>query len=275
MQALADWSLAARRAVRGVFTDIDDTLTTAGAITADALQALRDLQAAGIPVLAITGRAVGWCQPKIRDWPVQAMGAEGGAVLLLPPQPGDTALPRKRYLHDDATRARHHARLQEVAARVLQAVPGLQIAPGAEGRETDIAFDHHEHANLPPAELARVRQMLLDAGLTVAVSSIHIHGCVQAHDKFVGACWMVRELFGRELRDELAQWAFVGDSANDEAMFQALADTSIGVANVREAAGGLRHWPRFVTAGERGAGFAEVARALLASRMPAPGPARQ
>lgn len=266
MRPLDDWPVAARRAVRGVFTDIDDTLTSSGAITDDALQALHDLQAAGIPVLAITGRAVGWCRPKIQQWPVYAMGAEGGAVLLLPPRSNGDGVPRKRYLHDAATRARHDALLQEVAARVLQAVPGLQIAPGAEGRETDIAFDHHEHADLPPEDLARVRQLLLDAGLTVAVSSIHIHGCVEAHDKFVGACWIVRELFGRDLRNELAHWAFVGDSANDEAMFRAFAHTSVGVANVREAAGGLQHWPAYVTPGARGAGFAQVARALLASR---------
>lgn len=266
MQALADWPLAARRAVRGVFTDIDDTLTTAGAITDDALGALHDLRAAGIPVIALTGRAVGWCTPKARTWPVLAMGAEAGAVLLLPPAPGSGAAPEKRYPNDATTRERHRRRLQEVSDQILRAMPGLQVAPGAEGRETDIAFDHHEHANLSPEDLARVRQLLLDAGLTVAVSSIHIHGCVEPHDKFLGACWIVRELFGRELRDELDQWAFVGDSANDEAMFRAFAHTSIGVANVREGAGGLQHWPAYITPSARGAGFAEVAQLLLAAR---------
>ena len=34
--------------IAGVFTDIDDTLTTEGAITPDALQALADLKAAGL-----------------------------------------------------------------------------------------------------------------------------------------------------------------------------------------------------------------------------------
>ncbi len=266
MQALSDWPLAERSAVRGVFTDIDDTLTTAGTITDDALAALHDLRAAGIPVIAITGRAVGWCMPKVQAWPVLAMGAEAGAVLLLPPTPGSGAVPEKRYPNDVATRARHRQRLHDVSDQILRAMPGLQIAPGAEGRETDIAFDHHEHANLSSEDLARVRQLLLDAGLTVAVSSIHIHGCVEPHDKFLGACWIVRELFGRELRDELDHWAFVGDSANDEAMFRAFARTSVGVANVRDVAGGLQHWPAYVTPSARGAGFAEVARALLAAR---------
>src|SRR5437762_13758092 len=46
--------LAALRGVAGVLTDIDDTLTTDGAITADALGALADLRAAGLPGTAST-----------------------------------------------------------------------------------------------------------------------------------------------------------------------------------------------------------------------------
>ena len=47
MLTLSQWRLADRRDLIGVFTDIDDTLTTDGAITPDALQALADLKAAG------------------------------------------------------------------------------------------------------------------------------------------------------------------------------------------------------------------------------------
>jgi len=56
MLDLADWPAAERRRIAGVFTDIDDTLTTEGSITADALQALHDLRAAGLHVIPITGR---------------------------------------------------------------------------------------------------------------------------------------------------------------------------------------------------------------------------
>jgi HAD superfamily hydrolase (TIGR01484 family) len=263
MSPLSLWPAEDRRNICGVFTDIDDTLTTAGAITDDALAALHALMQARIPVIAITGRSIGWCLPKVSEWPLLAMGAEGGAVLLLPPPPDSQAAPEKRYMLDAVTRAQHQTRMQAVAQRVLERVPGVQIAPGAEGRETDIAFDHHEYANLSDSKLAQVRQILLDAGLTVAVSSIHIHGCVGAHDKFAGARWIVRTLFDRALEDELAHWAFVGDSANDESMFRAFGRNAIGVANVRHSAGTLRHWPHYVTQGERGAGFAEVASALI------------
>jgi len=82
MQPLSSWPAADRRNIVGVFTDIDDTLTTHGAITPDALQALADLKAAGLIVIAITGRPVGWGQPFASNWPVDALVAENGAVAL-------------------------------------------------------------------------------------------------------------------------------------------------------------------------------------------------
>jgi hypothetical protein len=47
MQALKTWPMVARRGIIGVLTDIDDTLTTASAIPADALAALAGGRAAG------------------------------------------------------------------------------------------------------------------------------------------------------------------------------------------------------------------------------------
>ena len=73
-------------AIAGVLTDIDDTLTTEGAITADALEALAQLHAAGVHVVPITGRPVGWSEQFARDWPVDAIVAENGAVAVLPEQ---------------------------------------------------------------------------------------------------------------------------------------------------------------------------------------------
>jgi hypothetical protein len=67
MIELARDSFAGLR-IEGVFTDIDDTLTTEGAITSDALDALAALHGAGVHVLPITGRPVGWSEPFARAW---------------------------------------------------------------------------------------------------------------------------------------------------------------------------------------------------------------
>jgi hypothetical protein len=58
---------------------------------------------------------------------------------------------------------------------------------------------------------------------------------------------------------------FVGDSGNDQAMFEHFTH-SVGVANIARFVPQLQHLPRYVTRGERGAGFAEVARSILSSR---------
>src|SRR5450830_434258 len=278
MLNLADWPLADRRQLIGVFTDIDDTLTTEGAITLDALQALTDLKAAGLHVIPITGRPIGWSEPFARGdaargllpWPVDAIVAETGSAAVLlgqnslqPPYslPGQLS---KLYQQDATTRASNYLKMQAVAQQVLREVPGAQLAQDSPGRETDIAIDHSEFSHLSPEDIARAVHIIQRAGMTATVSSIHINGWFGAHNKLVGARWIVRELFGRDLDSERQRWAFVGDSTNDQVMFEHFTH-SVGVANVRRFEARLAHLPRYIAHGARGAGFAEVAAAILDS----------
>ena len=263
MLPLARWSWNARRGLLGVLTDIDDTLTTDGAITPDALQALLDLKAAGLHVVAITGRPVGWSAPFAAAWPVDAIVAENGAVALIADPAGVLT---KRYQQDAATRAANLARMQQVLARIEHEIPGAQRATDSPGRETDIAIDHSEFTRLSEVQIAAVVALMRSEGLHATVSSIHINGWIGNHNKLVGARWIVRELWGRALDPEISRWAYVGDSTNDQLMFEAFAH-SIGVANVQRFVPKLTHLPRYITQGERGAGFAEVARAVLESRV--------
>jgi len=259
---LRQWSAAARANLVGVFTDIDDTLTTEGAITPDALQALADLKAAGLHVVAITGRPVGWSEPFVSAWPVDSIVAENGAVALLP-LPGGRL--QKRYQQDAATRAANFARMQAVLARIEREIPGARRATDSAGRETDIAIDHSEFTALDEDTIARVVALMRGEGMHATVSSIHINGWYGDNDKLEGARWITRELWGRTLDEEIDRWAYVGDSTNDQLMFRSFAH-SIGVANVARFVPQLEHLPRYVTQGERGAGFAEAVRAVLAAR---------
>ena len=258
MLPLAAWPLEARRRIRGVFTDIDDTLTTEGAITGVALQALADLRAAAVVVIAITGRPVGWSEPFARSWPVAAIVPENGAMGLLPDG-------RALYVQDEATRARNATRLAQVAERVLREVPGATLARDSAGRVTDIAVDHSEFAHLSPERIEQVVALMRAEGMVATVSSIHINGWFGNHDKLSGARWIVRELYGRDLDAEIGQWVYVGDSTNDQLMFERF-EHSVGVANIERFLPQLQHRPRYLTRSERGAGFAEVARALIEAR---------
>lgn len=259
---LTRWDAEARGALVGVFTDIDDTLTTDGAITPDALAALAALKQAGLRVAAITGRPVGWSVPFVTAWPVDAIVAENGAVALLPQADGRI---EKRYLQDAATRAANYARMQAVLQRIEREIPGALRATDSPGRETDIAIDHSEFQHLSEAQIAAVVALMQREGMRATVSSIHINGWYGDHNKLVGARWIVRELWDRDLDREMDRWAYVGDSTNDQLMFKAFAH-SIGVANVARFVPQLADLPHYVTAGERGAGFAEVASAILGAR---------
>jgi hydroxymethylpyrimidine pyrophosphatase-like HAD family hydrolase len=279
MKPLSDWPLVQRRGLIGVFTDIDDTLTTDGAITPDALDALTALKAAGLYVVAITGRPIGWCEPFAKGdtqrgmapWPLDAMVAENGAVAFTMsqigprgPLGGPSAL-SKLYQQDAATRRSNYHRLQAVAQQVLHAIPGTVLAQDSAGRETDIAIDHSEFAHLSADQIGAAVAIMRAAGLNASVSSIHINGWLGAHNKLVGAHWIVAQRWGRSLAAEIGRWAFVGDSSNDQVMFEAF-DNSAGVANIRRFEADLRHPPRYIASHERGAGFAEVAHAVLAAR---------
>ncbi len=259
MKPLTSWPIGARTNILGVFTDIDDTLTTEGAITADALQALQDLKAAGLMVIPITGRPVGWSIPFASTWPVNAMVAENGAVALLHNSQSNQV--KKIYQQDLANRTRNYQEMQRIAQRVLQEIPGTVMAQDSPGRETDIAFDHSEFHHLPPEQIQQVLKLLKEEGMTATVSSIHINAWFGDHNKWHGAKWILKELTGRDLTKELDQWVYVGDSTNDQLMFEHFTH-SVGVANIKRFEKDLRHLPKYIAQQERGAGFAEVVTTL-------------
>jgi HAD superfamily hydrolase (TIGR01484 family) len=259
MLPLAELPAARLRAVHGVLTDIDDTLTRDGAVEPAALAALQRLQAQGIPVIAITGRPAGWSEPFAAAWPVRAIVAENGGVLLRRAADGRVG---HEYAQDEATRARNIERLQACAAAVLQAVPGARLAADSAGRLTDIAIDHAEFAQLGAAQIALVASLMRSHGLNATVSSIHVNGWIGGHTKWTAAQWAVQRCTGAPLAVEA--WLYVGDSTNDQSMFEHI-PLSVAVANIAPFVPQLEVLPAYVTRGERGAGFAELADALLAA----------
>ena len=252
------------RELRGVLTDIDDTLTTEGAIPMGVVAALAALREANIRVIAVTGRPTGWSRPLAATTPLTAIVAENGAVALIPDAASEGGV-RVEFADDATVRAANAVRLRAVSGRILREVPEATLTDDSPGRVTDISIDHAEFRHLDAAGIQRVRAIMLDEGMSTTTSSIHINGWFGAHSKLTGATWIARRLFGRDLDAERGLWLYVGDSTNDEAMFQAFA-LSVGVANIVDFADRLRHWPAYVTSLDRGRGFVEVAQALLVAR---------
>jgi HAD superfamily hydrolase (TIGR01484 family) len=249
------------RGVRAVLVDIDETLTTAGKLTAEAYTGLERLQRAGLRVVPVTGRPAGWCDHIARMWPVDAVVGENGAFYFF--YNGNRL--HKRFHEDTRSRVERRARLDAIAAQILAAVPGCALASDQPYRETDLAIDYCEDVPPLPLEAAeRIAQLMRQAGLTAKVSSIHVNGWFGDYDKLATTRRLFAERFGLDLERVNRELVFAGDSPNDAPMF-AFFENSVGVANVRRFEGVLADKPKYVTRAASGAGFAELAGHLLRS----------
>ena len=258
MQALAEWRVDR---IRGLLFDLDDTLTTHGKLTSAAYAAMERLKASGRLVVPITGRPAGWCDQIARLWPVDAVVGENGAFYFW--HDATAATLRKRYHEPDDARAQKRARLGAIAERILREVPGCALASDQSYRETDLAIDYCEDVRaLPLAAAERIAALMREAGLNAKVSSIHVNGWFGGYDKLSMAQQLFSERFGIDLPARQHEFAFVGDSPNDEPMFTFFAN-SVGVANVRRFAATLTAAPRYITRAESGAGFVELVEHLL------------
>jgi hypothetical protein len=169
----------------------------------------------------------------------------------------------RRFLVDDATRRADRARLAAIGERILAAVPGTALASDQLYREADLAIDFCEDVPaLPRAEVDRIVGLMQAEGMTAKVSSIHVNGWFGSYDKLTMTRTLLAEVFATDLDAERERWIFAGDSPNDAPLF-AYFPHSVGVANVRAFADRIATLPAYVTAGEGGAGFAELAQALL------------
>jgi HAD superfamily hydrolase (TIGR01484 family) len=250
------------RGVSALLTDIDDTLTSEGKLTAEAYSALERLQQAGFRVVPVTGRPAGWCDHIARMWPVDAVVGENGAFYFY----YANGRLERRFQQDDASRAGKRARLKAIAERILAAVPGCALASDQPYRETDLAIDYCE--DVPPLPLAaaeRIAALMREAGLTAKVSSIHVNGWFGDYDKLATARRMCAERFGLDLDHANRQVVYAGDSPNDAPMF-GFFHNSVGVANVRKFEQVLSTKPRFITQAPAGAGFRELAEHLLVAK---------
>jgi HAD superfamily hydrolase (TIGR01484 family) len=264
MRPLSALDRATLAGVRGVLADIDDTITTHGRLTAQAYAAIERMSDAGVRVVPITGRPAGWCDHIARMWPVAGVVGENGAFWMRYER--DARRLVKRFLVPDAQRESNRARLAEIARRILAEVPGCALASDQLYRENDLAIDFCEDvAPLPRESIDRIVALMEAEGMTAKVSSIHVNGWFGRYDKLGMTRQFFGEALGVDLDGDLGRYAFIGDSPNDAPMF-AHFPLSVGVANVRAFVDRIATPPAYVTDAEAGAGFVELADALLGAR---------
>ena len=264
MIPLAECPRETLAAIDGVLTDIDETVSTHSRLTGAAFGALEALKKAGLRVIPVTGRLAGWCDHIARFWPVDAVVGENGAFWMW--RDGQTHKLRTRFVQDEATRADGRRRLDAVRADVLSAVPGAGIASDQPYRAADLAIDFCEDVPaLSHDDVGRIVEIFERHGAHAKVSSIHVNGWFGDYDKLTTSRLMMRELFGVDLDARRERYVYAGDSPNDSPMFGYFPN-AVGVANVGDFKDDMTDLPRWVTTARSGAGFVELANALLAAR---------
>jgi HAD superfamily hydrolase (TIGR01484 family) len=261
MKPISTFPHSELQTIRGVFTDIDDTLTTDGQLTAEAYAAMEQLHTLGISVVPVTGRPAGWCDHIARMWPVDGIVGENGAFYF--------RYDRKRrhmdryYIDGDVKRTANRERLSALGLHIIEQVPGAAISADQMYRETDLCIDISEDvAPLPMSSVDRIVALLDKAGATAKVASIHVNAWFGTYDKLTTTKHFVTNCFGINLIDIESEFIFIGDSPNDAPMF-AFFSHAVGVANVRDFGNRLTNYPTYVTNNKSGAGFVEMATILV------------
>jgi hydroxymethylpyrimidine pyrophosphatase-like HAD family hydrolase len=266
--------------LRYVLMDIDDTLTRGGKLLSRAYAALWKLKEAGLKLIPVTGRPAGWCDLIAREWPVDGVVGENGALAFweeaCPAGNGSAggagngdALSRRPSLRADyypGAIRNDNPVLAKVKARALAEFPLLRVAGDQFARLYDLALDFAEEEPVLPLSAARrIRDIALEEGAHAKVSSIHVNIWMGDYDKLSMAERFLSRRFGWRGGAGDRELIFAGDSPNDEPMF-ARFPLSCGVANVQKYAPLMKRLPAFVSTQDCGDGFAEIAETILAKR---------
>jgi HAD superfamily hydrolase (TIGR01484 family) len=252
---------AEARGLRGLLFDLDDTLLTHGLLTREAYGALWDMHDAGLRLVAVTGRPSGWGEVIARQWPIDAAVTENGAIHLVREGRG---IARLDPCTEDERRARR-VRLARLVETVRGIVPEARLADDVDARLSDVTWDIGERVQLPAERVAAIADAIRAAGARATQSSVHIHATYDADDKASGVVGFLVRHFSEDAGAARTRYAFIGDSGNDAACFNAFALT-FGVANVAPYLSKIPVTPRYVAPRKMGEGFADVARAILSRR---------
>jgi len=247
--------------------DIDDTLTRSGKLLSSSYNALWKLKEAGLKVIPVTGRPAGWCDLIAREWPVDGVIGENGALAFWEEMPSSGGLPvLKAEYHPKAVK-NDHPLLMRIKERAFTEFPELRIAKDQFARLFDLALDFAEEDPVLSLDVAeRVQIIAEEEGAKAKVSSIHVNIWMGDYDKLSMAERFLTKRFGWKPGPEDTEVAFVGDSPNDEPMF-ARFPLACAVANVHRYSNIIRHLPAYVASKECGDGFAEIAEVILGARL--------
>ena len=266
-QPLAEMPKTFCKKLRGIFTDIDDTLTHHGKVPEDSYKALWMAREAGLRLIPVTGRPAGWVDHLARMWPVDAVIGENGAFYFhLDKKQGRDGKLLQRFVQDSNTRKANQEKLWQVFHALKREIPEIQVASDQGYRAIDLAVDFCEDVpRLSEEKIDRIVSTFQAAGAQAQISSIHVNAWFGSHDKYSCCKLLLKELYGENFDSVKENYLYFGDSPNDEPLFQKFPHT-VGVANVQEFLPRMKYHPRYITKKAGGHGFAEAIKFILKNR---------
>ena len=248
-----------RQPTQVLFTDIDDTLTNHGRLGPQAYSMLWKLAEAGIQIVPITGRPAGWCEMIARFWPVHSIIGENGAFYFS----YQNKKMQRHFVIDEKIRKENTKRLEQIKKEVLATVPGAAVSSDQFTRLFDLAIDFCEDVPpLPQSDIDEIVKIFRRHGAQAKVSSIHVNGWFGNYDKKTMCETFYQNVFAKKLKDELDNCIFIGDSPNDEPMFEFFKH-SFAVKNIEAFLPSLEHQPKYLIPEDGGDGFAKLGDHLL------------
>lgn len=242
-----------------VLTDIDDTLTDKGQLLPDAYEALWKLKSHGFKIVPVTGRPAGWCEMIARFWPVDGIIGENGGFYF---RYHNKKMKRVFFASEKQIQS-NRKRLKLLEKEILTKVPGSAVASDQFCRLMDLAIDFCEDVKpLSEQKVQKIVALFEKKGAQAKVSSIHVNGWFGEYTKVTMLKRFLKSEFKMSEENIKKQCLFIGDSPNDEPMFEYF-PYSVGVANIGNFISRLKSPPQFITGKEGGGGFVEMAERII------------
>lgn len=238
------------RNVEIIVSDVDDTITQNGKLMPDALDALWKAKGAGKMVVLVTGGSAGWADAYIRQWPVDLVIAESGAVALAHGKDGSIVYKFNTHIAPDAKKGREN---------LMRMTAGLTLSSDQYARIHDIAYDK---SKLSSYELKTLLSVIQASGGHASVSSMHVNAGFGKFSKASSYIMFMNTLFDMQYPAIVAKGIYFGDSLNDEEMFR-LFPLSVGMHSVEDARESFSVLPKYIMEDYGGTGFSRAIEDLL------------
>ncbi len=239
--------------IRYFVSDVDDTITSKGKLLPLSLNALWNIKRAGLDTILVTGGSSGWADVYIRQWPVDYVIAESGALLLSISKDGDVLYKKNPTIVDEVDELR-----EELLSKTKQYI----LSSDQYARIYDVAFDKKKNT---PEDIDKIKEIALSLGASFTESSIHLNVWFGSYDKRNGLLLFLPDIYPGKEQEFFEKAVYFGDSYNDQPLFS-LFNLSIGMHSVEDSRSDFDNLPTYITKGYGGYGFAEAVGKILKNK---------